>query len=70
MAKDYAEAARFFTLAAEHGYTNAEHNLGCMCESGRGGAVDVAAARRWYERAAAKGHKRAIAALARLESAA
>jgi len=41
----------------------AEYNLGLMYELGRGVARDAAEAKRWYERAAAKGDEDAKARL-------
>ena len=66
VAQDYAEALRFYKLAAEQGFTIAEYNLGCMYVNGYGVARDTAEAIRWFERAAAKGDEDAIQRLAGL----
>ena len=62
------EAAHYYKLAADQGFTEAEYNLGAMYANGLGVARDVAEAIRWYERAAAKGDEDAKAALAPLRA--
>ena len=53
---DHEEAFPIMKIAAEHGVTMAEYNVGCMFETGEGaGAIDLDEARRWYARAASKG---------------
>jgi TPR repeat protein len=64
----FEEAFRYFTLAADQGYTYAEASLGCCYGRGEGTEVDLGKARYWFERAAAKGHERAIGNLARLDA--
>ena len=64
----HEEAFRYYALAADQGYTRAEHNLGCRYGNGEGTEVDVGKARYWFERAAAKGYERAIESLARLDA--
>ncbi|EGB06480.1 hypothetical protein AURANDRAFT_29118, partial [Aureococcus anophagefferens] len=66
--KKFEEAVRYFALAADQGYTDAEQNLGCCYMGGEGTEVDLGKARYWFERAAAKGHEKAIQALARLDA--
>ena len=66
--QDYAEAMRFSKLAAEQGFTDAEHNLGAMYNNGHGVARDTTEAVRWLERAASKGHENAKSALAKISS--
>ena len=66
VAKDDAEAARFFRLAADQGYSDAERRLGILYECGHGVPRDPAEAIRWYERAAAKDDTLARASAARL----
>jgi hypothetical protein len=56
VARDDAEAVRLFGLAAAHGDTSAQYNLGLMFENGEGVAQDYAEAIRWYRFAAAQGH--------------
>jgi hypothetical protein len=64
----FEEAFRYFALAANQGYTNAESNLGCFYRDGDGTEVDLGKARYWFERAAAKGHETATMCLARLDA--
>jgi TPR repeat protein len=64
----FEEAFRYFALAADQGYTAAENNLGVCHMRGEGTEVDLGKARYWLERAAAKGHERAKAALAHLNA--
>ena len=63
------EAFRLYKMAAEHGLTPAEFNVGLSNEKGVGVERDVDEAKRWYARAAAKGDERAARALARVEAA-
>ena len=62
------EAFQYYFLSAEQNYTHAEFNLGYCYKYGDGTEVDVAKARHWYARAAAKGHEDAQTQLATLES--
>jgi hypothetical protein len=55
VARDYAEASRLYSLAAEQGYAVAQSNLGVMFHQGRGVAQDYAEAARLYSLAAAQG---------------
>jgi hypothetical protein len=66
--KKFEEAVRYFVLAANQGFTNAEHNLGICCRYGEGTEGDLGKARYWYARAAAKGYEGAIANLAALDA--
>ncbi|EGB06372.1 hypothetical protein AURANDRAFT_29293 [Aureococcus anophagefferens] len=66
--KKFEEAFRYYALAADQGHTRGEHNLGCCYMDGEGTEVDLGKARYWFERAAAKGHEKAIQALARLDA--
>lgn len=54
VAPDYAEAARWYRLAAEAGSRRAQVNLGHLYETGRGVAQDPQAALDWYRRAAGR----------------
>jgi TPR repeat protein len=56
VAQDYAEAERFYRLAAEQGHVFAQCFLGWMFEFGQGVAKDRAEAIRWYRLAAEQGH--------------
>ena len=49
---DYATALREWLPVAEGGHATAQLYLGLMYERGHGVPVDLAEARRWYERAA------------------
>ena len=62
----YAEALRWFQLAATQGYPYALFSVGLMHELGHGMLADNAAAILWYKRAAAAGHPRASCCLQKL----
>lgn len=66
VARDSAQAARWYAMAAEHGHVVAQFALGVMSQRGDGVARDPARAVHWYRRAAARGHDGAAFALARL----
>lgn len=53
---DYARAVGIWRPLAEKGDADASFNLGQAYRLGRGVATNLAAAKVWYERAAAKGH--------------
>jgi TPR repeat protein len=55
VAKDYAEAARLYRLAADQGHVEAQNSLGLMFEDGEGVAEDAAEAARLYLLAAEQG---------------
>ena len=64
--KDYNEAIRYFRLAADQGYAEAIENMGYLIGVIYENAHEKVDAIRWYERSAAKGNARSVAALARL----
>ena len=56
LAKDEAEAVRWYKKAAEQGDAIGQANLGLMYERGAGGLTkDEAEAVRWYKKAAEQG---------------
>ena len=55
--KDYKEAVRWYTLAAEKGDNLAQNNLGTMYERGRGVLQDMVFAHMWYNIAASDGNE-------------
>jgi TPR repeat protein len=55
MPQDYAEAGRWFHLAAEQGHAGAQFNLGTMYVAGVGVPQDFAEGIRWYRKAADQG---------------
>jgi hypothetical protein len=57
--QDYAEAEKWYRLAAEQGIADARFNLGVMYVEGRGVPQDHAEAVKWYRLAAQQGHARA-----------
>jgi TPR repeat protein len=64
LAQDYAEAVKWFRMAAELGNADAQIRLGVMYEDGRGGlAQDYAEAAKWYRKAAEQGNVDAQATL-------
>ena len=55
MVQDYAEAVKWYRLAAAQGKANAQYNLGVMYENGQGVVQDYTEAVKWYRLAAAQG---------------
>jgi TPR repeat protein len=55
VARNYAEAARWFRRAAEEGDVVAQYTIGNMYYAGQGVAQDHAEAAIWYQRAAEQG---------------
>jgi TPR repeat protein len=53
--EDYAEAVKWWSLAADQGYARSEYGLGHMYENGLGVPVDYAEAVKWYRLAAENG---------------
>ncbi|EGB10951.1 hypothetical protein AURANDRAFT_15084, partial [Aureococcus anophagefferens] len=49
--KKFEEAFRYYALAADQGYTDAEHSLGWCYKDGEGTEVDLGKARYWFGRA-------------------
>lgn len=62
--KQYAQALKLYTKLAQAGNVEAQQHLGEMYWYGEAGAVDDTAAQSWFAKAAAKGNKESIAALA------
>ena len=56
MQKDYAEAVRWYRMAAEQGFAKAQYNLGKCCYLGRGVQQDYTEAVKWYKLAADQGN--------------
>ena len=56
VAKDDAEAARWYRMAAEQGNPDAQFNLGLSYAKGQGVAKDNAEAVHWYRLAAEQGN--------------
>ena len=55
VAKDDAEAVRWYRKAADQGMASAQYNLGVMYDEGEGVTENNAEAVRWYRRAVAQG---------------
>lgn len=60
------DAEKQFLDAARRGEAEAQYRLGASYEFGGGAARDVELAKRWYQKAAAQGHKKAAARLRKL----
>lgn len=60
VARDFAEAGRWYAQAAAAGHFEAMNDLGWLYQNGQGVAQDFGEARRWYERAAAGGNAMAM----------
>lgn len=54
--QDYAEAVKWYRLAAEAGHASAQKNLGFLYASGKGLPQDNSEAEKWFRKAAAQGH--------------
>lgn len=55
VARNYAEAAKWFRKSAGQGDADAQYNLGYMYETGKGVARNYAEAVRWYRKSAEQG---------------
>ena len=55
--QDYAEAMKWYRLAAEQGYAYAQTNLGVTYRKGQGVPQDYAIAHMWYNIGSANGHE-------------
>ena len=53
--KDYKEAVRWYQIAAEQGYSSAQHNLGLLYFNGRGVPQDHQEAVKWITLSADQG---------------
>jgi TPR repeat protein len=60
---DYGSAVAIWRPLAEQGDADAQFNLGQAYRLGRGVPINLAAAKTWFERAAAKGHLDALTTL-------
>ena len=69
LAVDKREAIKWYKLAAEAGYVNAQFNLGVCYLKGDGIAVDKSEAIIWFTRAAEAGHAQAQNVLDSLQEA-
>jgi tetratricopeptide (TPR) repeat protein len=61
--RDYAEAVKWYRMAAEQEQASAQANLGLMYQSGRGVLPDQKEAMRWFHKAAGSGNADALFAL-------
>jgi TPR repeat protein len=62
------EIFRLLELAAKQGLTSAEYNVGLRYVHGRGVKSDLEEAKRWFGRAAAKGHNQSVSVLERISA--
>jgi TPR repeat protein len=60
VARDYAEAVKWYLLAAKQGYASAQYNLGIMFAKGRGLPQDYVRAYAWFNVAATQGNEPAV----------
>jgi len=67
VARDYAEAAKWYRKAAEQGLAVAQYNLGLMHASGIGVPRNDIESYVWFLVAAATGHRRAKKSLAKVQ---
>ena len=56
---DKATAFKWYLKAAEQNHPEAQYNVGYMYENGDAGTIDLGEAKRWYQKAAANGNRRA-----------
>lgn len=59
VSRDYAQAADWFSKAAEQGNADAQYNLGELYNKGRGVERSKKIAQKWYQAAAQQGHVKA-----------
>jgi TPR repeat protein len=52
--QDYAEALKWYRVAAERGYANAQNNLGNLYAQGHGVMQDYVQAHMWFDLAATR----------------
>ena len=57
VAKDYAEAVKWYRKAAEQGVAYAQYKLGNLYYNGEGVAKDLTKAKEWYQKAADNGYE-------------
>lgn len=62
---DWAEAIKWYKLAAEAGYAAAQHEMGVLCALGTGMEKDAKVAVEWYHKAAVQGNAMSQFELAR-----
>ena len=55
--KKYADALRWYRIAAERGHLESQNNVGLFLVSGMGGTKDVGEGIRWLRKAADRGHE-------------
>jgi TPR repeat protein len=55
VAQDHAEALKWYRLAADQGYADAQYNLGVLYKDGHGEPQDYAEALKWFSLAANQG---------------
>ncbi len=60
VAVNFAEAVKWYRLAAEQNYASAQYSLGMCCGRGRGIELDREAAAGWYRKAANQNHLQAM----------
>jgi TPR repeat protein len=60
VAQDYAEAIKWYRLAAAQGYADAQFALGLMYDLGQGVAQNYVRAHTWWNIIAATGYARAV----------
>jgi TPR repeat protein len=65
--QDYAEAVKWFRLAAERGDANAQYALGLMYERGHGVSQDYILTHMWFDLSAAQGTQIAVTSRDRIE---
>ena len=68
VARDDAEAVKWYLKAAEQGNANGQFELGYMYESGRGIAKDEMEAVQWYQKAATQGNTDAMRRLGKMNT--
>ena len=56
VAQDYAEALKWYRLAADQGHASAQNNLGFIYGTGQGVPQDFVEAHMWYNLSASRGN--------------
>jgi uncharacterized protein len=58
--QDFAQALKWYRLAADQGNAFAQNNLGLMHEKGQGVPQDIVRAHMWFNLSGAQGHEQGL----------
>ena len=60
MPQDFAQALKWYRLAADQGNAFAQNDLGLMYEKGQGVPQDIVRAHMWFNLSGAQGHEQGL----------